>query len=305
MKSRFSIAILILCSFMVHSAVAAQERNVDEILEDGLALREQGQDEAALARFEEAESIEPTGRSAAQIGLALQALGRFAEAHRTLDEAISRGGEWIDRYEEHLVAAQAMCEEHIGELFVVSNIPGELSLNGAHAGELPLEEPILVDAGTVVIRIEADGYYAYETRLQVDAGSSVRRDVTLVERGENEESAERPNGTANRRGGALAATILGAGMLVGGGTLFAIMAPRASAEFDRLEAECGAAQRCREGDDDELRRLSLMADIGLGIGIAGALTTAISLPIWLARDTNGRESAVRVGVGRLELTGSF
>lgn len=83
----------------------AQERTDEELIAAGVAARRDGNDDAALALFTQAWEQGHTPRARAQIGLAEQALGRFADADTHLVEALaSAEDEWI-------IAQRAALEE--------------------------------------------------------------------------------------------------------------------------------------------------------------------------------------------------
>ncbi len=76
---------------------------------------------------------------------------------------------------------------------------------------------------------------------------------------------------------------------------FGIFAALAASEDGKLEEDCGTfyagAGSCAEGDADSLRAFSLIADIGLGLGIAGAIAGTVLI---LLHDPGSGES--RAGV---------
>src|SRR5262245_37931686 len=108
-----SIALLVALS--TSTALAQSE---DELIEEGITLRENGNDVEALARFERAYEQSHSARALAQIAMAEQALSRWADAHGHLEEALRMGGEWIDARRGPLEQALATIGTHVGTLEV-------------------------------------------------------------------------------------------------------------------------------------------------------------------------------------------
>src|SRR5579872_6158721 len=77
-------------------AAAGPKDDADAAISRGVALRRQGNDTAALAEFQRARSLSPSPRAVAQVGLALQALGRWAEAEAEIEDALGDAHDpWI------------------------------------------------------------------------------------------------------------------------------------------------------------------------------------------------------------------
>lgn len=183
--SRSVLALLIVSgpTAVISSSVAAQDS--EALIREGIALREEGRDAEALARFERAHELTPTPRALAQIALAEQAMGRWVDAHDHLLEALESGSDpWIAERRSALDGALARIREHVGHLEVVEGIDGaEVRINGDRVGALPLPRPLTVPAGTVVLEVRAPGHVAFQRSIQVRAGSRARERVVLVARG--------------------------------------------------------------------------------------------------------------------------
>jgi hypothetical protein len=76
-------------------AIAAPDD--EALIKQGLERRKRGDDEGALRLFEEAARLSRTGRAMAQIALAEQALGRWADAEVHMVEALSGWCGWCQR----------------------------------------------------------------------------------------------------------------------------------------------------------------------------------------------------------------
>jgi tetratricopeptide (TPR) repeat protein len=106
-------------------AFAQSNAEADAAISKGVELRRQNKDEEALAQFQRAYKISATPRAKAQMGLAEQAIGRWADAERDLDEAMTQASDpWIIRQRAVLTEAMAV----IAATWAVS--PSRASLPG-------------------------------------------------------------------------------------------------------------------------------------------------------------------------------
>jgi tetratricopeptide (TPR) repeat protein len=86
---------------------------VTEQIRHGIALREAGDDAAALLEFQHAFDQSHRPLALAQMGLAEQALGHWADAEAHLRAALAAQGDaWIDRHREALQDAYAVIVQH-------------------------------------------------------------------------------------------------------------------------------------------------------------------------------------------------
>jgi hypothetical protein len=85
-----------------------------ELLQRGVEARLRGEDAAALAAFREAHALAPElGRTAAQLGLAHQALGAWREAEPLLVRALASDDPWVREHREALEGSLAVVREHL------------------------------------------------------------------------------------------------------------------------------------------------------------------------------------------------
>ena len=102
-------------------AGAQEERNADAdaAIEAGVSLRRQGRNEEALESFQRAYRLAPNPRAQAQMGLARQAIGQWANAESDLLEALKHPGDpWIARQRKVLEGAVVAIRRHLGGLAV-------------------------------------------------------------------------------------------------------------------------------------------------------------------------------------------
>jgi tetratricopeptide (TPR) repeat protein len=106
MYARFVAMVL-----FVSAPAAAQ--TADELIDQGLTMREQGRDEEALALFERAYELEPSAETSAQLGFVHQALGHWQEAHDRVSAALAINDAWVERHRATLERALAAIDEHL------------------------------------------------------------------------------------------------------------------------------------------------------------------------------------------------
>jgi hypothetical protein len=130
------------------------------LIREGIALRKQNHDAAALEKFRQAHAIEPTARALAQIGLAEYALGKWVEASQHLREALeAKADQWIEKNRATLAQSLTKVDEHVGTLEILGGPGGAtVSIDGVARGTLPLVRPLTVAIGTVTIELTAGGY---------------------------------------------------------------------------------------------------------------------------------------------------
>lgn len=165
------------------SAIAeAQSLTPDQLITDGMAARRAGDDERALALFARAWDASRTPRARAQMALAEQALGRFALAEAHLTEALAASNDrWISERRPSLEQSLGGIAARLGSLDVRANAPGvTVTLNGQPAGTLPLERPLRVVSGSVVVEVGGAGFVSATRTVNVQAGALARETFDLV-----------------------------------------------------------------------------------------------------------------------------
>ena len=273
-----------LAALAVLLAVApAAAQDADATIEEGLALREQGRDAEALERFRAAYESAPSARALAQIALAEQALGRFVDAEAHLVEAMELGGEWIERNREALEGARSVLEAHLASLELTGGPAGaEVHVDGRSRGELPLDSPLRVPAGTLEVEIRADDHYPMRRTVEVRGGGLARLEVVLRAREPDDEPsrregparitpeiAEAPSDPAP----AIVSLTIGGVALAGVVGSVLLWLDRA-----RITSDCEAMPLCTSGAALRLERDGAAAlTIGLAVTGTGLLITGIVL----------------------------
>jgi tetratricopeptide (TPR) repeat protein len=175
-----ALALALLTSRAV-PALGDSPTSAEALLAQGLALRETGRDEEALALFRRSLDLNQAGRTLAQIGLAEQALGRYVAAEHDLRTALAKDDDpWIQANGDALSHALAFVVNHLANVEVVTTVPGaELWVNGVRAGMLPLP-PIRTQGGDLVLELRAPGYEPLRRHIEVTAGERFREEMLPV-----------------------------------------------------------------------------------------------------------------------------
>jgi hypothetical protein len=175
---------LLLASLVVLGGVTradASPADAEALIQQGVELRRNKKDQAALKLFEQAYAMDKSPKAAAQIGLAEQALGQWARAARRLQEALaSKSDPWINKNRSALEEGATVVGRHVGHLEVTGTPLGaEVVVDGEIVGRLPLSEVIPANAGTVAVQVRAPGYLTVTRGASVSAGELTRESVDL------------------------------------------------------------------------------------------------------------------------------
>jgi hypothetical protein len=273
-------------------------------IERGLELRRAGQDAAALAEFRRAQSISPEPRVGAQIGFALQALGRWREAEETQLRVLAEGtNPWVREHADVVRESLAAAQRHLAWLSVECEVAGaELSLDGAPVARIPLSGPVRVVAGAVVLEVRADGYDPVRRTIDVPAGAQLRETFALVRAlpmsrtsaGEKPER-ERAPGLVDAGAGARAAgwvALIGGGVLASGGVAALLVSNDYSEQYN--DPSCLAGTYTREQNCGSDRGVAEATRTTAIIAFAAA-GLAVGTGVWLLLTSPPPSSARAIG----------
>jgi len=221
------------------------------LVDEGVALYGKGDPAAALERFQRARELYPSPKIDFNIGEALRALGRSAEAAAAYDRFLvetETDSREVASQRKTARAALDKLERSLGRiaLAVEPDVPGrEVSIDGLPAAVLP-GRPFHVAPGRHVVEVTAPGYRAVRTEVPVSAGElrdlavalgreepaaaaqGAPRDDLLVRRPAPERPAPPPR---HRRVWTWVAAGAAAGLLAGG----VFFGRRADSAYDEYE----------------------------------------------------------------------
>lgn len=181
------------------SSAQAQDVRARALTQQALRYRRHHEDERALELLQEAYRIEPTPHTLAQMALAEQAVGRWAEAERHLVDALRSNDEdsWMAMHRRQLQRQVPVIRGHLGRVFIEGAPSGaEVFVGDRRVAVLPQAEPIRLPLGSAELVIRAAGY------------NPVTRTVFLRQELECRETIEmtRPGARGGGSGGGATAT---------------------------------------------------------------------------------------------------
>jgi hypothetical protein len=151
-----------------------------ELVRQGIQLRKQGRDRAALELIRRAHQLAPTPHSHAQLGLVYQAVGDFVRAERHLLEALGHGDHpWVARNRGALQTALIFTRQRLASV-VLRRLPEQatVSVDGEPPEPVPADGTVRVAAGTVRLAVAAPGYRPRV--LEVTSAAETTRELPVV-----------------------------------------------------------------------------------------------------------------------------
>jgi hypothetical protein len=294
MRLRLRVLLPWIAAVAALSAGAGAQEPGDDLIERGIELRVEHKDREALEQFKKAYEARPTARALAQIGLAEQALGSWGDAEKHLGEALKASTDpWIAKNRELLAESLRVVAAHLGSLEIECPTAGaELFVNGAKVGELPLQAPVRLDAGTAVVEVRKRGFVTVRRPVEIAAGAVARERVVLVQ----DMAAPQPlapvpapsvatapaasRAAAPRASTPVAAYVVG-GVGIVGLAIAGTFGGLALSKKGQLSSSCLDAGACGSPADKDANaaahRYALIADVGAAVGVVG-----LGVGIWLA-----------------------
>lgn len=329
--SRLCHAILLvalLCSARAHAQGTA-DGDPEALIDRGVDLRVQSKDAEALALFEASWKLKPSPRARAQMALAEQALGRWVDAEKHLEQALAdRSDPWIGRNRTMLEDGLRAVQSHLTWLQVESNVAGStVSVNGNAVGSTPMKAPVRIVRASLVIEVSSPGYVTTILRRDATTDELVRESVNLAAERHSQVAAAPAKPAASADSSRPAAPDRGPpsssartwGWIAGGAGVVGLVGTGVLAGL-ALSKKSGLPQECRDAPDrnctpeegariNDARSYAGIANVTFGIGLAGIgigsilLLTSSSPP-----PRNGRlvvAPSVGAGWGGVEARGAF
>lgn len=149
-------------------------------IQQGIALRRAGNDEAALNLFLDLERSNPDSiRVLLHITTAAQATGRWLMAYSYLRKAYLHKNEpYFLRYRSAIKNIEDATTQHVGQLRVAGTPVGaEVRVNGELIGSIPMVEPKPMEVGQYVLDISMPGFYRLHRPVLIGPGSAVTQET--------------------------------------------------------------------------------------------------------------------------------
>ncbi len=188
-----SIAFTLLAGlFMSTQAAAANsdangdDPQLESPIQEGIALRRAGNDEAALTLFLNLERTNPDSiRVLLHITAAAQATGRWMMAYSYLRKASAHRNEpYFVRYRAAIKGIEDAITQHIGQFRVVGAPDGaEVRLNGELIGTLPMTDAKPIEVGQYILEVAKPGFYPLRGSVSIGPGSTLTQEAVELHHG--------------------------------------------------------------------------------------------------------------------------
>jgi hypothetical protein len=250
------------------------KKQAQALQSEGLRLMQKGDNQGAVAKFEEAFRLVASPKILFNMGKAHLALGDQAKAleelQRFLDEAPFAPKESRDEARKHVEALQP----HLAYIDVQTDDVGStISVDGRVLGSAPLPRPIVVTPGTHELRVEKTDMVTDVRQVSPIAGQKVRVAVKLTS-----VAARVPAPVA-----VMPPPVAGAAPTPGAAPVTAAPAPAPGAP-----APAAGLVATPEPGGDGGARLRIM---GIALGAAGVVSVAVGIGFGLAAKSNGEDNA--------------
>lgn len=179
----FLLSLILASPFASEAARASGADSAESLIAEGVELRRVGQDAEALSKFEKAYQLTPTPRAAAQLGLCLQAIGRWSEAEAKLSEALkAREDRWVQKNRDVLRESLEAVKANVARVEVNGGPDGAVvTINGREIGTFPLAQAVVVNAGAADIEVTKPGFVRGFRSLNLTGGQYQRVVIRLEE----------------------------------------------------------------------------------------------------------------------------
>jgi hypothetical protein len=304
----------------VSEATAEQKAGASDAYKRGRSAYDQGLFDDALAAFQESYDTVASPNAHLMIATTLIQLGRKGEAYEALDAVIAEAEQAAaadPKYSKTADGARTKQQEIAGDVGTITVLgvdqapPGAaLTVNGREIPQSRWSSPISVNAGMVDVSLTG------EPAKTVDVGPGGRATVDFGASemgGDGEMSIDSEGGYSGPD--RMLITYIAGGVGVAGLISFGVFGGLAKSKYDSLEDSCPNKVDCPlelESDADSGKTFQIVANVSLGVGIAGVAVAAGFLT-WELLDpaeeegdsADGSDMAVSVGPGSVSLTGSF
>jgi len=303
-----SLAVAALVS-VSNSASAQESAEVEAILKRGIQLRKDGQDEAALAVFQEAEAQAPNSvRVLLHVATAAQAASKWLLADEYLKKADTHKNDpYYIRYSNEIEEVRNTTAQRVGHFRAVGEPSGaEVILNGQVVGTLPMESPKTLEAGTYVLEVNKAGFYRLRRPISVPGGVLTRETVELNERTGGAPDPNDPSGGTPAEPPSFWASSGMTWTLAGIGAAAGVTSGVAFILREQAAKHWNDDDRCLSSSDPSQSREDLCSDVrndidtaeqvGIVSGVIGIAFAGAALTHWIATSGSrdpGVDSAAR------------
>jgi hypothetical protein len=177
----FACFVAVMCVAAIVARAAAPVE-LEQLIRQGNEFRQKGSDQSALPFFQKAYDLQPSPRTAAQLGLVELALGYSIQAEGHLGEALSSPHHiWVAKNRQQLEMALLESRKAIGRVEIAGSPAGAtVVVNAKVVGNLPLTEPVKVAEGRVQIAVSAPGFDEKSVKVNVPGGRVEKVEIILT-----------------------------------------------------------------------------------------------------------------------------
>lgn len=176
----FVLVVMLLVSLTPRRSAAADDASTEDGIQQGVALRKDGKDEAALGLFLGLEKKNPQSvRVLLHVSAAAQATGRWIMAYDYLRKSAAyRSDPYYVRNRAIIKSAEEAVNQHVALLRVVGEPSGaEVRLSGNFLGTLPFEEPVPVELGSYTLEVTTPGFYQLRRDVTFNVGGALNQEL--------------------------------------------------------------------------------------------------------------------------------
>ncbi len=189
---RSLLAAMVLMGSVGQARAEDSNPEVEGLIRQGIKLREQHQEDQALAVFRKAYGLERSARTLAHMGLAEEQLAAAAakaglpdarlweSADDHLTAALGEpDGTWLRKFRSGLQGELTKVRLHTGELSIRGTPGAVVYIAGLERGTLPLPVPLRVGAGEANLQVSTPGRQPLNTTIRVVPGQVLRVEAQL------------------------------------------------------------------------------------------------------------------------------
>ncbi|MBL8717821.1 MAG: PEGA domain-containing protein [Myxococcales bacterium] len=160
---------------------AKKKEEAKEHFVKGLQLFQEEAWDAALAEFTVSMSLYPTRNAMKNAAVCLRQLGRFDEALTMYENLLKQfAGQIPPQDLETVNKAVTDLRGLTGTIEIESNVTGAtVVIDGKERGKTPLAAPVIVSAGTRIVRVSKEGYVPFEAKPIIAGKGAIKVQANL------------------------------------------------------------------------------------------------------------------------------
>jgi len=269
----------------------------------GVSLYRSGAYDAAFAEFTRAYEVAPNHRILYNLAQVQAQRHDYVEALSFFQRYLDEGAADVPPERAEEVRAEiAELEQRVSRLRVETNVDdAHLFINGQSSGDLPRDQPLLLNAGIHRLRVEKVGYVSASRVVTLAGGEESDVNLELIAELDIDDLTPRlpppppapapPAPRIDRT--ALWTSLVATGALTGATVTFGLLTRRANATLDDQLSRFPAPRASVEAGRTRVRTFALLTD---GFGAAAAAALGLSTYFFLSTDSPSDETPGKNGL---------